>query len=130
MTECMFYDIHTSMRTNQRPPVQAPASLLAEIARHWPMAKGSLAEVRKPCIRPNCRACASGRKHAAFLFSLTEKGRRRCLYVPRDLVAALRQAIANGRWMEEQMRRLGVWLVEEHRRQRTKTSSGQGESAS
>lgn len=114
------------MRTNPLPTVQDPALLLAEIPRHWPMAKGSVAEVRKPCVRPNCRACASGRKHPAFLFSFTEKGRRRCLYVPRDLVPALRQAIANGRWMEDQMRRLGVRLIEEHRRHRTTTPPGEG----
>jgi hypothetical protein len=84
------------------------------------MAKGSLAEVRKPCIRPNCRACASGRKHPAFLFSFTDRGRRRCVYVPRDLVAALRQAIANGRWMEKAMCRTGVRLIEEHRRERAR----------
>ena len=87
------------------------------------MAKGSLAEVRKPCARPGCQACASGRKHPAFLFSLTDRGRRRCLYVPRELVPALRQAIANGRWMEDAMRRTGLWLVEEHRRQRPKRSA-------
>jgi hypothetical protein len=118
------------MRTPPTPSVQAGAQLLAEIPRHWPMAKGSLAEVRKPCVRPNCPACASGRKHPAFLFSFTEQGRRRCLYVPRDLVPALRQAITNGRWMEEQMRRTGVWLVAEHRRHRTRTSPGQGGRAS
>jgi len=118
------------MRTSHQPALHDPALLLAEIPSHWPMAKGSLAEVRKPCIRPNCRACASGRKHPAFLFSLTEKGRRRCLYVPRDLVAALRQAIANGRWMEEQMRRTGVGLIEEHRRNRTKSSRAPEGSAS
>lgn len=108
------------MRTRRQPEAQDPSRLLAEVARHWPMAKGSLTEVRKPCARPGCRACASGRKHPAFLFTFTEGGRRRCLYVPRALVPALRQAIANGRWMEDAMRRMGRWLVEEHRRRRPK----------
>ena len=108
------------MRTSHQPARQDPALLLAEIARRWPMAKGSLAEVRKPCIRPNCRACASGRKHAAFLFSFMDQGRRRCRYVPRDLVPALRQAIAHGRWMEDAMHRTGAWLIEEHRRERAR----------
>jgi len=108
------------MRTSHQSAVQGPTLFLAEIARHWPMAKGSVAEVRKPCIRPNCRACASGRKHPAFLFSFTDQGRRRCRYLPRDLVPALRQAIANGRWMEGEMRRTGVRLIEEHRRERAR----------
>lgn len=86
------------------------------------MAKGSLAEVRKPCIRPRCRACASGRKHPAFLFSFTEKGRRRCMYVPRDLVPLLREAIENGRWLEDQLKGMGKHLIENHRRRRSKGS--------
>jgi len=113
------------MRATRSGTVEDTRRFLAEVRRHWPMAKGSLAEVRKPCVRPNCRACGSGRKHPAFLFSFSEKGHRRCLYVPRELVPALRQAIANGRWMEAQMRRLGVRLIEEHRRHRTKRSRAQ-----
>ena len=95
---------------------------LAAIAHHWPVAKGSLAEVRKPCVRAQCTACASGRKHPAFIFSLMEKGRRRCMYVPRDLVEPLRQAIANGRWLQEEVTRMGVRLVEQYRQERTKKS--------
>ena len=115
------------MRTSRQPAVRDTALLLGEIARHWPMAKGSLAEVRKPCVRPTCRACASGRKHPAFLFAFTDQGRRRCRYVPRDLVPALRQAIANGRWMEDAMRRTGVRLIEEHRQERAgKAGARQG----
>jgi hypothetical protein len=80
---------------------------LAELARRWPLAKGCLSEVRKPCIRPRCAACARGEKHPAFLFSFREQGRQRCLYVPRELVPRLRQAIENGRWMEARLVRLG-----------------------
>jgi len=97
-------------------------AFLAEIAKRWPMAKGSLAEVHKPCIRPRCRACAGGRKHPAFLFSFTEKGRRRCMYVPRDLVPLLREAIENGRWLEDQLKGMGKHLIEDHRRRRSKGS--------
>ena len=114
------------MQTSRQPVRQDPTLLLAEVARHWPMAKGSVAEVHKPCVRAKCRACASGRKHPAFLFAFTDpQGRRRCRYVPRDLVPALRQAITNGRWMEEQMRRGGVRLIEEYRRHRTETARTQ-----
>jgi hypothetical protein len=111
------------MEKLRQPSLKDLEVLLADVTRHWPMAKGSLAEVRKPCVRANCPACASGRRHRAFLFSLTEKGRRRCLYVPAALVPTLRQAIANGRWMEEQMRRTGVRLIEEHRRERRQRPS-------
>jgi hypothetical protein len=93
---------------------------LAGIARHWPLAKGSLAEVRKPCIRPRCTACARGERHPSFLFTFREQGRQRCLYVPRELVPRLRRAIENGRWMEAQLVRLGAELIEAHRRARPK----------
>jgi hypothetical protein len=77
----------------------------------WPVAKGSLARVRRPCVRSKCRACASGKKHAMWIFSCMEAGRRRCLYVPQRLVPALRRAIANGRALEGWVSRTGVeWL--------------------
>src|ERR1017187_8750855 len=34
-------------------------SFLRQLEKLWPAIKGSLSEVRKPCIRPNCAACAS-----------------------------------------------------------------------
>jgi hypothetical protein len=108
------------MKNPQPVDSQDGRQFLADLARHWPLAKGSLSEVHKPCIRPRCAACARGEKHPAFLFSFREQGRQRCLYVPRELVPRLRRAIENGRWMEAQLVRLGVELVEAHRRQRPK----------
>ncbi|MDD5483605.1 MAG: hypothetical protein PHP98_08140 [Kiritimatiellae bacterium] len=49
------------------------------------MARGSLAEIRKPCIRPGCKACASGKKHPALVYMFMENGRQHCMYVPREL---------------------------------------------
>lgn len=80
------------------------------------MAKGCLCEVRKPCIRPQCRACREGRKHKAFLFSFLRGGKRRCMYVPKDLVPALRQAIANGRTLEKRLVEWGEEMIRDHRR--------------
>ena len=93
---------------------------LAEVEKHWPAVKGSLAEVRKPCIRPQCRACASGKKHPAFLLSFSQDGKRKCMYVPRDLVAVLQKAIANGRWLEKQLNHMGKQLIQEYRAGRKK----------
>jgi hypothetical protein len=87
-------------------------SLLAEL---WPAAKGSVAEVRKPCGRPGCRACAQGHKHRAFLLGYKEGGRRRCLYVPAEKVAALRAAIANGRRIEQLLSECGAAMVRQAR---------------
>ena len=55
---------------------------LAQIVSLWPAAKGSVAEVHKPCVRDGYKACAEGRKHHAFILAYKEGSRRRCLYVP------------------------------------------------
>ena len=94
-------------------------AFLDELARLWPLAKGSLAEVRKPCVRPNCPACKSGRKHPAWLFSFTQGGKRRCRYVPLELVPMLRQALDKGRQLEKRLVELGVDLLTRYRRNRS-----------
>jgi hypothetical protein len=88
---------------------------LAQVAGLWPAAKGSVAEVRKPCVRPNCKACAAGRKHRAFIFACKERGRRCCLYVPAERVAGLRTAIANGRRIEQLLSQCGAEMVRQGR---------------
>ena len=93
-------------------------NFLRQLEKLWPPIKGSLAEVRKPCIRPNCPACARGDKHPAFILSFTDKGRRRCMYVPAELVPQLQQALRNGRALEELLYQLGPQLLRHHRQQR------------
>jgi hypothetical protein len=93
-------------------------NFLRQLQKLWPPIKGSLAEVRKPCIRPNCSACARGDKHPAYILSFTDKGRRRCMYVPTELVPRLQQALRNGRALEELLYQLGPELLRHHRQQR------------
>jgi hypothetical protein len=81
----------------------------------WPALKGSLAQVYKPCIRPNCAACARGDKHPNYLLSFTEKGRRRCLYVPKSMVPRLKRALENGRRIERLLYEMGPALLREYR---------------
>ncbi len=99
---------------------EGKARFLAEVLKLWPVARGSLSYVRKPCVHPNCQACARGDKHPSWIFSIYHQGKQRCLYVPEELVATLRQAIANGRKVEQLMAECGVSLVYEHRRRRTR----------
>lgn len=91
---------------------------LKEVAGLWPVAKGSLTEIAKPCIRPSCPACHRGEKHPAFIFTYRKAGRQRCRYVPRAFVPQLRRAIANGRQMERRMVAWGEALILAHRRPR------------
>lgn len=76
-----------------------------------PAVKGSLVEVRKPCIRANCPACKSGRKHRAFMFHYAKGGRRCCMYVPLACVGALREALLNGRLVEQCLHEAGPVLI-------------------
>ena len=99
------------MDKQQRDFMEAIGSL-------WPLAKGSLARVRKPCIHPNCQACKKGLKHESFIFVFYKAGKQRCMYVPKALVPVLRAAISNGRKLEECVLQLGEKLIMDHRRKR------------
>ena len=94
-------------------------NFLRQLEKLWPAIKGSLSEVRKPCIRQNCRACASGDLHPAWLLSLTRQGRRTTLYVPQAMVATIRKAIRNGRRIEQLLQRTGPQLLKNYRKSRT-----------
>jgi hypothetical protein len=91
---------------------------LEQLSKLWPAIKGSIAQVRKTCLRPGCRACARGDKHPAFILSFTQGGKRRCMYVPNDLVPLLERALRNGRQIETLLYELGPALLQQHRQQR------------
>ena len=96
----------------------AQERFMKEIDELWPLAKGTLAEIRKPCIRSGCKACASGKKHPALVYMFMENGRQRCMYVSRGLAARLRQAIANGRQLEARLSQLGREIIHGYRLER------------
>ena len=73
---------------------------------------------KEPPIRPNCPACRSGKKHPALMFSFTRAGKRRCRYVPVEFAPVLKQALANGRLLEQRLAELGAELLERYRQQR------------
>jgi len=97
---------------------QAQRQFADQLATLWPPLKGSLAQVKKPCIRKNCPACARGDKHPAWIFSFTEGKRRRCMYVPKELVPLFRQGLQNGRRLEQRLYALGRELLRAYRQQR------------
>ena len=98
-------------------------NFIRQLQKLWPPIKGSLAEVRKPCIRPNCSACARGDKHPAFILSFTDKGQRRCMYVPTAMVPQLQRALRNGRALEQFLYQLGPELLRHYRQQRERADS-------
>jgi hypothetical protein len=101
------------MKRNPNPANQTGAQPLATL---WPAIKGSLAQVRKPCIRKNCPACARGDKHPAWLLSFTSQGKRKTMYVPLALVPTMKKALENGRKLEQLLYRTGPELIKQHRK--------------
>jgi len=106
------------MKKARPEPSDPRDAFLAEAASLWPLAKGSLSRVRRRCARRDCRACACGDRHPAWIFVFREGGRQRCMYVSDDLAPELRRAVANGRRLERLLARAGAALVERHREQR------------
>ena len=106
------------MPTHDRFDAEVKKGFHAQLLALWPALKGSLSQVRKPCIRPNCPACARGDKHPAFLFSFSEKGRRRCMYVPAELVPLLQEGLENGRKLEALLSEVGPTLLRLFREER------------
>jgi hypothetical protein len=106
------------MKRSKSPDSVLHQNFLRQLQKLWPAIKGSLAQVRKPCIRPNCPACARGDKHPAFILSFTDQGRRRCMYVPAELVPPLQLALLNGKALEELLYQMGPELLRRRRQQR------------
>lgn len=114
----MYIMINTYIMKTTSALSRLQTAFLLEAAALWPCIKGSLAEVRKPCIRPACEACREGRKHAAHLLTFRQGGKTRCRYVPREWVAPLRQALANGRRLEKRLAVLSGELLAAYRQER------------
>ncbi len=95
----------------------------------WPAVKGSLAKVYKPCVRESCPVCGRGERHPAWILTVSLKGRRKCLYIPEELVPVLKRAIQNGRKIEERLGKQGLELVKAYRRQRDRAEKGRKRTA-
>jgi hypothetical protein len=102
-------------KMTEKSPSPLQQRFLGQLQASWPALKGSLALVYKPCVRPNCPTCARGEKHPNYLLAFTQKGRRRCLYVPKAMVAMIQQALENGRRIEQLLYEMGPALLRQYR---------------
>jgi len=82
------------------------------------LAKGSLALITKPCIRPDCAACREGVKHKAYIYTFYKEGKKRTMYVPLGLVSVMREALSNGRKLESLLVDAGVAIIKDYRYRR------------
>ena len=105
-------------RSPKEEQAMTPTQLRKALAALGPLAKGSLAKVAKPCVRPECPACQAGRKHPMWIFTYRAEGKRQCRYVPAELVGVLKQALANGRAVEAYLHAAGPELIRAFRQAR------------
>lgn len=112
------------MKKQPTIPADIHGRFMKEISALWPLARGTLAEIRKPCIRSECKACASGKKHPTLVYMFMENSRQRCMYVPRELEAQLRQAIANWKGLAARISPLGRELIRGYRTERDYKKQG------
>ncbi len=87
------------------------AKWLEEVANLWPIAKGSVREVKKKCNRKGCKLCASGEKHTAWLMTFYQDGEQSSCHVPTPLLATVKAALENGRKLETLMVQTGLELI-------------------
>jgi len=116
LTNRMYYDIHTCMKNKLDISRVRRQNFLKQVEDLWPIARGSVSEVYKPCIRKGCKACESGQKHRSHIYTYREDGKLRCRHVRPEFVEELSLAIENGRKLELILSRFGNELIEELRR--------------
>ena len=99
------------MQSKNKADEAAKAAFLKKVAALWPVARGTVSLVRKPCSRKACRACASGERHPALIFTCRVAGRGRCLHVRKCDEALMRRATENCRKLEALLAEEGVRLI-------------------
>jgi hypothetical protein len=109
-------------------PIESPEDVrrwfVQQVSELWPLATGSLSLRTGPCIRENCSACQRGEGHASYALYGRKKNRRVSVYVPRELVPLVQQAVNNGRKLEKLMREAGLRYTVALKGQRAAGASG------
>jgi len=99
------------IRSKTDSPVDVVSWMESEAASLWPALLGSLSYRRTRCSNPNCAACRSGEQHASWVLYGRHNGRRFAVYVPEDLVPEVRQALDNGRALQDLLIQAGPRYV-------------------
>ncbi|MDD5598044.1 MAG: hypothetical protein PHV82_08870 [Victivallaceae bacterium] len=72
------------------------------------IAKGSIRQYKRNCGKKSCPKCASGERHLTYQMTYYKDGRQHSRYVGPTQIEEFRQAIANGRKLEELMVDFGL----------------------
>ena len=81
-------------RTGMSAPERRARSRLVQLLSQRGIARGSLLVRRRVCGKASCK-CGRGELHESLYLVITEKGRTRQLYVPKDFEPLVR------RWVED-----------------------------
>ena len=67
---------------------------LAQLIHDFGLIRGSLSERQRTCGKPSCR-CAKGQKHVSLYLVVSEGGKYRQVFVPKDLEEVVRLWVKN-----------------------------------
>lgn len=81
---------------------------LAEIKEIGLAGKGSIRQFKRNCGKASCKKCASGERHLSHQMTYYQEGKQHSRFVGPTQLEAMRQAIANGRKVEELLVRFGL----------------------
>lgn len=101
-----------SQRSARPAPERNARSRLAQLITQQPFLRGSLVEQARSCGKPTCR-CQRGQLHRSLYLAVRHNDRRALLYVPRALEATVREWIANGRLLAQQLQDLNQLQLEQ-----------------
>lgn len=94
-----------TLRSQRSAPERHARSLLAQLITQQPFLRGSLVERARSCGKPTCR-CQRGQLHRSLYLAVRQHGQPALLYIPRALEATVRQWVANGRSLAQQVQAL------------------------
>jgi hypothetical protein len=81
-------------RARMSPPERRVRSRLAQLVAQRGVLRGSLLVRRRVCGKPGCK-CTRGQKHESLYLVISEGGRTRQLFVPKEWESRVRQ------WVED-----------------------------
>ena len=100
------------MKRNNAVSGSAKADFIKIVRGLYPVAHGTLSLVNKRCNSPYCKACKSGEGHPSWIFTFRRAGKQHCMHVQPCHVETVRQAIENGKMLEEAILEEGISLLE------------------
>jgi hypothetical protein len=106
-------------------PADVVRWLEKQTAGALPAMLGSLSLRRAPCVRANCPACRSGEQHVSWVLYGRAKGRRFSIYIPEDLVPAVRRCLDKGRGLQELLFEAAPRYVRALKREKDKSANKQ-----